>query len=330
MSAIIQNGHLDLIVEEFRTVFKNKGLEPPAMSPETILDGSLGLESLDFAEVVMRLEQVFGRDPFGGDTIPEVSTLADFVRCIEKRRNERGCRTGNGTAGNTRISPRYFIRSRRTRTRLSSRIDRSVSWAEWLRSVDHLVQAYAPFRRSRIGLLMRPCEQSLCVSRRPSRCSIARCFCWTDAATAEEIEEIARSHRFDRVIDPDRELEPVATARAGPSRPLAIRPWPTTHDFHLGKQRADPSLFLTGGMLLSRTVRKAHSTVPQCWLLTYRPQLYAGLQVFLHCLLNQETLVIPDPGRAVDELLAFAQEGSGFLGVGHTILLAQALDAGQS
>ncbi len=83
MSAIAQNGHLDLIVEEFRTVFKNKGLAPPALLPETILDGSLGLESLDFAEVVMRLEQVFGKDPFGGDTIPEVRTLADLCASIE-------------------------------------------------------------------------------------------------------------------------------------------------------------------------------------------------------------------------------------------------------
>ena len=59
---------------------------------------------------------------------------------------------------------------------------------------------------------------------------------------------------------------------------------------------------------MSRTVRQARSTLPQCWLLTYRPQLYAGLQVFLHCLLNQETLVIPEPGMAVDELLAHVRK----------------------
>jgi acyl carrier protein len=78
MSAILQNNKLDVVVAEFRTVFRNKGIEPPAMSHETKLDGSLGLESLDFAEVVMRLEQVFGNDPFSGDTIPEVNTLADL------------------------------------------------------------------------------------------------------------------------------------------------------------------------------------------------------------------------------------------------------------
>ena len=78
MSTTTQTDNLNLVIGEFRTVFKNKGVDPPLMSAETILDGSLGLESLDFAEVVMRLEQVFGKDPFSGDTIPEVSTVADL------------------------------------------------------------------------------------------------------------------------------------------------------------------------------------------------------------------------------------------------------------
>ena len=70
--------NLDKVVEEFGVVFKNKGLSLPSLSAETVLDGSLGLESLDFAELVMRLEQVFGKDPFSGATIPEVRTLGDL------------------------------------------------------------------------------------------------------------------------------------------------------------------------------------------------------------------------------------------------------------
>jgi acyl carrier protein len=78
MSTVTQSDNLSIVIGEFHTVFKNKGINPPALTAETILDGSLGLESLDFAEVVMRLEQVFGKDPFAGDTIPEVSTMADL------------------------------------------------------------------------------------------------------------------------------------------------------------------------------------------------------------------------------------------------------------
>jgi len=78
MALMTQSDNLNRVIEEFRTVFKNKGLEPPALSAETPLDGSLGFESLDFAEVVMRLEQVFGKDPFSSGTVPELSTVGDL------------------------------------------------------------------------------------------------------------------------------------------------------------------------------------------------------------------------------------------------------------
>jgi acyl carrier protein len=75
----MENGdNLAKVMGEFRSVFRNKGLEPPLLSSETRLDGSLGLESLDFAEIVVRLEQVFGKDPFSSGTIPELSTLGDL------------------------------------------------------------------------------------------------------------------------------------------------------------------------------------------------------------------------------------------------------------
>jgi acyl carrier protein len=83
MPATTTQPTLDKVVFEFETVFRNKGLEPPALIPETVLDGSLGLESLDFAELVIRLEQVFGKDPFSQDPIPEVRTLSDLCLLYE-------------------------------------------------------------------------------------------------------------------------------------------------------------------------------------------------------------------------------------------------------
>jgi len=77
------NATFEKIVGEFKVVFKSKGLTPPSLAPETVLDGSLGLESLDFAEVVVRLEQVFGKDPFSEGTIPEVRTLHDLCTLYE-------------------------------------------------------------------------------------------------------------------------------------------------------------------------------------------------------------------------------------------------------
>jgi acyl carrier protein len=78
MSVMAQGSQLDIVIEELRIVFQNKGLVPPALSVDTVLDGALGLESLDFAELVIRLEQTFGKDPFSNGPIPEVRTLGDL------------------------------------------------------------------------------------------------------------------------------------------------------------------------------------------------------------------------------------------------------------
>lgn len=83
MSTNMMQPTLEKVVLEFETVFRNKGLSPPALVPETALDGSLGLESLDFAELVVRLESVFGRDPFAQDPLPEVRTLAELCSLYE-------------------------------------------------------------------------------------------------------------------------------------------------------------------------------------------------------------------------------------------------------
>ncbi|MGO9471495.1 MAG: acyl carrier protein [Isosphaeraceae bacterium] len=67
------------VIAELLEVFRNRKLIPPALGPETVLDASLGLESLDFAELVVRLEQVFGRDPFAQGAIPEIVTIRDLA-----------------------------------------------------------------------------------------------------------------------------------------------------------------------------------------------------------------------------------------------------------
>lgn len=78
MSQATESANLPRVIEEFGAVFRNKGLKPPSLASETALDGTLGLESLDFAELVIRLEQAFGKDPFSNGTIPEVRTLGDL------------------------------------------------------------------------------------------------------------------------------------------------------------------------------------------------------------------------------------------------------------
>jgi acyl carrier protein len=67
------------VIAELEGVFRSRNLVAPPLRPETVLDGSLGLESLDFAELVVQLERVFGKDPFSQKEIPEVKTIKDLA-----------------------------------------------------------------------------------------------------------------------------------------------------------------------------------------------------------------------------------------------------------
>jgi acyl-CoA synthetase (AMP-forming)/AMP-acid ligase II len=61
---------------------------------------------------------------------------------------------------------------------------------------------------------------------------------------------------------------------------------------------------------LARPVRVGSQAERPRWLLTYRPHLYAGLQVVLQCLLNLGTLVVPQPrGDAQGVALLAADAG---------------------
>jgi acyl carrier protein len=83
MPALATSFSVDKVIEELRNVFEGKGIAAPELGAETILDGSLGLESMDFAELVVRLEGVFGKDPFGEAEIPEVRTVSDLALLYE-------------------------------------------------------------------------------------------------------------------------------------------------------------------------------------------------------------------------------------------------------
>ncbi len=67
------------VVSAFNTVFEGRGKNPPRMVDSTVLDASLGLESLDFAQVVVILEDQLGIDPFADGVPPNLRTLGDLI-----------------------------------------------------------------------------------------------------------------------------------------------------------------------------------------------------------------------------------------------------------
>ena len=65
-------------------VLENKGEPVPELTPATPSDSSLGLESLDWAEVVVRMEMELGYDPFQNDSGSDLRTLGDLVASYEQ------------------------------------------------------------------------------------------------------------------------------------------------------------------------------------------------------------------------------------------------------
>ncbi len=69
-----ENRIVDILVE----IMKAKGLAVPALAPDAVLE-DLGLESLDFAEAVIRLEEITGKDPFATGAEHNIKTLSDLA-----------------------------------------------------------------------------------------------------------------------------------------------------------------------------------------------------------------------------------------------------------
>ena len=75
----------DVIRKVFNDVWKRqKGTEPPKLEAQTLLLET-GLDSLDFAIIVARLEEVLGFDPFSiADDAYYPQTFGEFVAFYDK------------------------------------------------------------------------------------------------------------------------------------------------------------------------------------------------------------------------------------------------------
>jgi acyl carrier protein len=66
------------VAEVLVEIFATKGLGQPQLMADTVLD-QLGLESLDFAQAVIRLEELTGKDPFATGDDYQIKTLSDLA-----------------------------------------------------------------------------------------------------------------------------------------------------------------------------------------------------------------------------------------------------------
>jgi acyl carrier protein len=68
-----------LILGVIRETAVARGLELSDLGPHSPVDQRLGLDSLDWAAVVVRLELETGLDPFVSGPVGELRTVADIV-----------------------------------------------------------------------------------------------------------------------------------------------------------------------------------------------------------------------------------------------------------
>ena len=71
----VENAILDVI----RATMTDKGLAPAHLSAGSPVDSQLGLDSLDWAAVVVRLEGSLGIDPFLTGALRQLRTVNDLV-----------------------------------------------------------------------------------------------------------------------------------------------------------------------------------------------------------------------------------------------------------
>jgi acyl carrier protein len=67
------------VIQILQAIIHSKQLPVPSITPDTALETKLGLESLDFAELVVRLEEATGKDPFADGNAPQVQTVSDLA-----------------------------------------------------------------------------------------------------------------------------------------------------------------------------------------------------------------------------------------------------------
>jgi acyl carrier protein len=73
------------VLQAIRETLAAKGLPPPAsLDLATPVDGTLGLDSLDWAAVIVRLEEKTGIDPFQRPVERELKTVRDLVELYEE------------------------------------------------------------------------------------------------------------------------------------------------------------------------------------------------------------------------------------------------------
>ena len=175
-----------------------------------------------------------------------------------------------------------------------------VTWKQLTEQVADHAKSFESFHGKRIALLLAPTPESL---SKLLACHLAgvHVFLMAQDTPAEQATSWGKRFGLAAIFDSSDEVRAVDDAsQTGDSNAITILTSGTT---------GEPKAVQHTWESLTRPVRpmdEEHSI----WLLTYRPHLYAGLQVMMQCLLNQGCLVMTQPGDTADEVATLAANKS--------------------
>lgn len=176
----------------------------------------------------------------------------------------------------------------------------TTSWRALLDTADRSRRELCALARSRVGLVFRATADAFAAALALDALD-ADVFLFSDALAPPERVALARQLALAAVVD-TAAGDPVTTldgADAGSgSSTVTILTSGTT-----GRPKAARHTWAG----LARPARRTPEHVRPRWLLCYRPNLYAGLQVIAQCYVNAGTLVAPPPGASAADLASFAQ-----------------------
>jgi acyl-CoA synthetase (AMP-forming)/AMP-acid ligase II len=171
--------------------------------------------------------------------------------------------------------------------------DVRTTWGELSQLVSSATNALSELRGQRVGILHRGDPPSWAALTALDRLA-ADVFLLNASLPTDEIRRLADDFQFAAVV------EPQTSSTESPWRIEKVRPSPGSGQSSVtiltsgttGKPKAARHTWAS----LCRPVRLTQEAEPAAWLLTYRPYLYAGLQVSLQCFASGATLV--NPGTA--------------------------------
>jgi acyl-CoA synthetase (AMP-forming)/AMP-acid ligase II len=173
----------------------------------------------------------------------------------------------------------------------------TTSWCDWAHKVDQYRQQVRYLYSARIGLVTRPLPDTFAVLA-ALILNRHHVYLIDEMADQNTVAWLIEDHGLGAVVvaGPDG----LQTRSAGTEAGGSDRGWITL--FTSGST-GRPKAVRHSWETLTRPVRPSEEMGEERWLLAYRPHLYAGLQVLMHCLLNQATLVLPQRDASAPEVV---------------------------